>query len=379
MGPRDLGQDALDAVYEALQVDRQWSVRDDRSFSWWGHRLRQRVWVDEPRESHGDRVYRLNAETALLEGLDTGAGTLKEISALNELADLSSLALESPSGRLLFHANAYLHAGNRWMLQEVKGAIALQAAHAHELSGHLQREIGGRVAESSHPESGPRGEPDNMLDVAAVFKEQGSAPTRFARGDFSEAAREASSFLVLATYDESSLSGEIAYRGRRPATVDHEIGDPQQRRALIEGYGQVAREKGETISAAHSVVWLAASASPQADADTALLQIRSREDHPALGSGLVCVLWVPERLSDDEAPRVANLLNIREATEWTEAHLLGSWCVRDGRLAFVSFLPNMLLATSDSSARRARLVNLIVSSAIRTQWAAGEMAASRRN
>jgi hypothetical protein len=377
MPSRDIGEEALDAVYDALQVDPEWGVREDRAFSWWGHRLRQRVWVDPPRESRGEVVVHLHAETDLLEGVEFGNESLLKVSALNELADLSALTLEAPSGRLSLQSNAYLHAGNRWMVQEVKAAVALQAAHAHELAEVLPSSLGGRVAESAHPDTGLRGEPDNMLDVGTAFRQQGSMPTPFVKGDFSEAAREARQFLVLATYDDSSLTGEIAYRGRRPVTLDHEIADSQERRALAEGYMQVARQKLEGVPAVHSIVWLAATGTAGAGADTALLQIRSREEHPALGTGLVSILWLPERYGDEESARLANQLNLREATEWTEAHLQGSWSARDGHLAFVSFLPNMLLARADASARRARLINLIVWASIRARWAATELTTKR--
>jgi len=39
----------VDAIGHSLSLDEQWSVRDDRGFTWWGvnaHRKRQRVIVE---------------------------------------------------------------------------------------------------------------------------------------------------------------------------------------------------------------------------------------------------------------------------------------------------------------------------------------------
>jgi len=43
---RDVGQQVLDDVFAKMQIDQEWSVREARSFAWWGHDLAQRVWVE---------------------------------------------------------------------------------------------------------------------------------------------------------------------------------------------------------------------------------------------------------------------------------------------------------------------------------------------
>src|SRR4051794_5172764 len=62
----DVGPRLLDYVFAQMQIDAPWSLRDARAFTWWGHRLAQRVWVDQPRESRGVNVVRAVAETELL-------------------------------------------------------------------------------------------------------------------------------------------------------------------------------------------------------------------------------------------------------------------------------------------------------------------------
>src|SRR5438034_671528 len=39
----DLGLEVLDFVSMSMQIDDSWSVRTARGFTWWGHRLAQRV------------------------------------------------------------------------------------------------------------------------------------------------------------------------------------------------------------------------------------------------------------------------------------------------------------------------------------------------
>lgn len=375
----DLGPEVVSALADALQVDADWTVREDRGFSWWGHRLRQRVWADPVRESHGEQIVHVHAKTDVLVDVEPSHVVLSELAQLNELADLSALILEPGLGRVSMQSNAYLHAGNRWILHDLKSSVALQAAESAAVGDELQKRIGGRVAESGHPISGRRAEPDNMLEVGAVFRRQGSRPTGFVRGDFSEAAREAASFVVIATYDESALAAEIPYRGRRPVTLDHEVSGPVERRLLTDALIEVGRKQRVGAPAAHSTIWLAATSTEPTLTQTALLQIRSAEPHPALGRGLVTLLWLPAKPEGVDAARLANQLNVREATEWTEAHLLGAWSTRDGHLVFTSFTPNLVLANSDASTRRARLINNVIWSAIRARWAAEQLAASQSN
>ena len=60
-----------------MQIDTAWSVREPRAFTWWGHRLAQRVWVDEPRHSRGVDVVHAFAETDLLDGVPADPDVLE--------------------------------------------------------------------------------------------------------------------------------------------------------------------------------------------------------------------------------------------------------------------------------------------------------------
>ena len=57
-----------------------------------------------------------------------------------------------------------------------------------------------------------------------------------------------------------------------------------------------------------------------------------------------CSYGFASRISIEAAAarRLANDLNVAESREWTECHLLGSWCTRDTALWFVGFVPSLV-------------------------------------
>lgn len=42
----DVGRSVIDAVYKLMQIDARWSLRAEREFSWWGHRLKQQLAIE---------------------------------------------------------------------------------------------------------------------------------------------------------------------------------------------------------------------------------------------------------------------------------------------------------------------------------------------
>jgi hypothetical protein len=57
--PTDVGIAAVEHMYKLWQIDEEWSVRDSRSFTWWGGDFRQRIHVDSGHEENGLFVYQL--------------------------------------------------------------------------------------------------------------------------------------------------------------------------------------------------------------------------------------------------------------------------------------------------------------------------------
>lgn len=44
----DVGLDAVEYLFKALQVDEEWSIRRPRGFTWWSYRLAQHIDATEP-------------------------------------------------------------------------------------------------------------------------------------------------------------------------------------------------------------------------------------------------------------------------------------------------------------------------------------------
>lgn len=306
---RDLGPDVVTAVYEAMSIDAQWSIREVRGFSWWGQQLRQRIWAEEPRQSHGETVTRVHAETDLLIDVPDTPRTVEVLSGANGFTTLSATIFDSEERRISSHCHAYFHPDNRWLLNVFKSAVVLQVAVAAGQVDAMPELYGGRVAASTHPTSGERTNADNMLTAAGLYESHGRTPSSFARGDFSEVVTFTRDLVIVATYSEEGLTAELPFAGRIPATIDHEV-TAEEARTMARAYASIGRERGDPSTQVHSVVW--STASDGSSGSTALLQIRAREGHPALGSGLLSLLRLPRRISEPDAAAVANRLS--EAT-----------------------------------------------------------------
>ena len=47
------GEAVVQRLYQMMQIDDKWSTRNGAGFTWWGHRLAQRVWADAERHDQG--------------------------------------------------------------------------------------------------------------------------------------------------------------------------------------------------------------------------------------------------------------------------------------------------------------------------------------
>jgi hypothetical protein len=103
------------------------------------------------------------------------------------------------------------------------------------------------------------------------------------------------------------------------------------------------------------------------DSATALWKITSDEPHPAVGSGIFCMLQLPHQVPDESRlSQVLRQLNQVEMQPHPLPPHFGAWCAGTlGRNpAYVSFLPNALHEAVPGIA-----VNLTAWAAARAQWA----------
>ena len=64
-GNQELGDKVLEYLFKTLAIDQEWSLRDKTGFTWWPHRLPQRVWFEPLRTEDGSAYIRIHAETLI--------------------------------------------------------------------------------------------------------------------------------------------------------------------------------------------------------------------------------------------------------------------------------------------------------------------------
>ena len=324
----DVGSEVLNFVFATMKIDDGWSVRESRSFTWWGHRLAQRIWAEPVRLSRDHHIVRIHAETAMLRDVPDTPEMRAGLAHLNTFMHLNALTWSPDTRAVRLHAAACFHPGNReWLQSLFVAAVGLQSADAHIKADGLARLLGGELDVSGHPGSGARHEPDDMLNViASLFAPQGAGASPWTEPDFTAAADMTPRPWVLANGDATGLTAEFPFTGDVPAAI-------------------------------------------AGRAETALLTASSTERHPQLGSGLLLRLQLPINFPKDNGSSAALTLNLLEATEMTDTHTLGAWCLGPAladrsdshSLNFVSFVPAVAY-------RKGLLDVLAMDMAIRVRW-----------
>jgi hypothetical protein len=318
----DPGLAVVEHLYEQMQIDPEWSVRQDRGFTWWGDQLAQRVWASSSEERFGDSVWRVHIETDLVRDVQADPNPYPALSELNRLASLSACVLDN--GKIRRHASVSVTENNLPFSKELAiHAMSLQGADARAvarwLSGHL------RAAEdvSHHPSSGPRPTPDAMLGVALLYQRTRENGIWTPPIDFIGVANSTNRCWVSATAGTHSFTAEL------PLGSDTQTG-----------------------------------AGAGAEPGTALFQTWTDKPNPIFGTGALLVLKLPGNFD----ARAANVLNVAE-TRAPDSHQLGGWCHRDDwGLAFVTFLPALVFERGGHYATNL-FESLVWHSASRALWA----------
>lgn len=325
----DVGPGIIAFLFTSMGIDEAWSVHEPRSFTWWGHRLAQRVWAAPARDSDGFAVVRLGAETDLLRNVPNTRAVAERLAALNHHATMSAFIWDPAQASVSLRCVAYAHPETAGSVRLLFGtACGLQAADAHIKVDGLAKLLDADPAVSAHPTSGPRPEMDNMLSVIEqVFAPSGAEPAPFSERDFAAVANSRVIPWLKSEAKGLTLTGLTS-------SQDHPSG-------------------------------------------AGLMTLSGSSRHPQLGSGLLSVLRIPIDYEPDLLLAVCHELNWTEATTTTaRSYLFGAWCPQpkpQQGLAFASFIP--------TASCRPGLVELIaLSMAARAAWARKslEAAASER-
>lgn len=328
----DPGPSFVDDLFARLLIDDAWALRDRTAFSWWPHRVVQRVRAEEPVGEGDATSCRVHVETDVLFADDV---TLRQAGILTDLLrfpPLASFVLDREDGVLrLWSAAIVTKETSPVALGFLSAAAALQAIYAEGGREGLEDELGLPAARSEHPRSGSRAHPDGMLDLlSARIAPEGQDASRFTDSlEWLSAAAALEPFGARAEASPRGLDARLPFL------------DP------LEG----THPLGPRVSA--------------------LLQGRHGERHPEMGTGVFLRLFLPP----DAAPAHADValnLNAKEREMPFAIDATGAWTIETPdttfsfgtlagtpRLTYVRFVPNalhlpgLLPALATDMARRA--------------------------
>lgn len=312
MTDKDVGLQAVDRIFDMLQIDEEWSVRRARGFTWWSYRLAQHVDATEPWQDDEFQLSRIRIRTELVDSADPARHPEEFVAVINAQETLSAVVWDPDERSFSECCTGIVHQENvGWMSRLLATAAILQNNAAHGRAQALAEAFGGVAAATNHPVSGERPEPDGMLGAPEQMAEQAREAGRSFTGPLCAGL---SIFLpqykLLGFSDENDFSCEVPFTGVIPTAAKAALNLP-----------------GHT--------------------ETSLLRIYPGMEHPNFGSGALVTLLLPILFNPDDIPGIVNRLNLTEAKSDTASSLLGAWCPdptnkQRNTIAFTAFLPDLL-------------------------------------
>lgn len=310
-----LGEEFVGDVFDMLRCDESYVLDDAMGFTYWTGDFATRVQTDLGIFRGSVSVYRVTAETDFLRG----RGHMQELALAleHEMDDCSFSGPVYDRTTDTFRLFCGVYATNdqaSWLRKTLAAAVALQIAEAYDLSNRLGQHFHASPANSGHPFTGIRQQPDPMIDSAlGFFVGSGGQPSRW---------------IGVPTWQQA---GWIMEREASKYETDRQT-------------------------------FLSADFDWACGENPMHIEIRTDEPHKKLGNGLHVTLSIPMHLSAEAIGHLVLDLNTYEKVEYKRCHTLGSWCMHDGKLAFREFVPNALFADE-------YLEELCVSMSTRAIWA----------
>ena len=280
----DLAEEVLRFLTARMQIEAEWAVQEQTSFTWWASTLAQRVWVAPARELQGVLLTTVHIETDLLRDVPMNQSTWARLASVNRFASLSSYVADPAAGTIRLHSSVSLTPDN-WLLGRTVAlhAMALQMADAYAEASELAEAFEGNVASTPHPGQGMRSTPDEMVGVLEIYQQRGESDSPFTADELAELVQLDPRPWTMAANQIDRLDADLEFVENQPARLE--------------------------------------------------LDVAAR--HSSLGSGLHIRLLLPV----EPDPMIAQRLNASERLE-PDAHQLGAWCVDDERgLMFTGFIP----------------------------------------
>lgn len=296
----DIGVETLHFIHKMLLIDEPWTVWDKRQFAWIGHRLVATVEASEPFMSRDILVCRLTTTIEVVEDVQVPQDVAEAAMAdLNQWASYGAFVYLPDIRAVRMMLSNIVHAETTgWRPTEHAIAHILSLAIIEREVNALADRLGGKVAQRSHPLSGLRRTPDDLLNVVEeLYTPAGVEPSKFAD------TRE-----LQAVEDMVRTTGGIGVTlGHFAVGISIEV-----------AFGQ---------------------------ADTTLIDMLTDVVHPVLGNGLSILTTTRMVKSYPEACRITNRLNVIQFAPGNAMSALGAWFVRtireDHYVAHVRFVPNL--------------------------------------
>jgi hypothetical protein len=308
----DIGLDVVKGIYDALQIDDEWSAWDGRGFEWWGHNLKQRVWATRGYDDDGIIISRIFAVSDLVRDVKKPMHEVDALlSPLNALAVGSAMIYDPVQKKVQCWASATVHeeiAG--WMIRLLSSIFILQTVDAISYAEFVAKMLDGEI-----DTSGSRAVPDQMLSIKETnFIPLGEGPSPWdGNSELVQICEMLNQSNCFSMGDDKGLTAEFQF--------------------------------GE---------------------QTSMMRVITDEPNPSIGSGVGLFLHLPMWGTFEDSAKIAGALNRAEANNKAQSHLIGSWCAKTrgdySMPAFATFIPAALHQPG-------LLTNLMFSAAGRAAWA----------
>lgn len=315
MTGEDVGLEAVERIFNLLQVDEDWSIRRPRGFTWWSYRLAQHVDATEPWDDDEFQLSRIRIRTEVVNSVDAATQPEKVVAVANMQESLSAVVWDPQEAAISECCTGIVHQENvGWLTRMLATAAIIQNSAAHGRAQGLAEILGGVPATSTHPVSGERPQPDEMLGSPGQLADQAREAGRSFIGPLcSGLGGMLSQCELLGFSDDKNFSCEVPFVGTTPIAAKVALNLPGK------------------------------SSQPE----TSLLRIYPDVEHPNYGAGALVTLLLPIVFDPDEIPSLVNNLNLAEAKANIHSNMLGAWCPdptnkKQNTIAFTAFLPALL-------------------------------------
>lgn len=307
------GEQTIEWLYtKQLQVDKKWSIRTAKGFTWWPYKHAQTIEIiGEELHSDGDTEYLISVRTDLLKNIELSNNSLSLLNMLMmPIMSMAGPVYDKSKNTLTLCSLVKIHNGNRdWMEPLISFAAVLQMNEANKMSFELAKTFNAKEAISGHPINGERTYPDEMMTIVdSLITPAGRNPCNWTEKEFAETVKN----YMQKPPSLGATSGGLGF------TVEFPYGE-----------------------------------------ESSLFQVVGDEHHPKYGNGLFMKQTFPVEVNSDiDGFWLAITFNTIELKNSPFGYGFGSYVYQNRMLHFISFLPNALY-------RNGLLVNIYYSSAIR--------------